>query len=94
MSVRPRVVVAGLGPGGVEYVTTETLDEIERIAHRYLRTSRHPSAHLVPDAVTFDDVYERADTFADVYAEIADRLVAAAIDVRLPPHGVFFATTD
>ena len=75
----PRVVVAGLGPGGVDHVTAETLATIERIPHRYLRTSRHPSAHLVPDAVTFDEIYERADSFADVYAEIADRLVAAAV---------------
>src|SRR6188768_3367081 len=75
MSVRPRIVVAGLGPGGDEHVTAETLSVIERIPHRYLRTSRHPSAHLVPDPVTFDEVYEQADTFADVYAEITDRLV-------------------
>ncbi|HZI45918.1 MAG TPA: nucleoside triphosphate pyrophosphohydrolase [Ilumatobacter sp.] len=76
----PRVVVAGLGPGGVDHVTAETLATIERIPHRYLRTSRHPNAHLVPDAVTFDEIYERADSFADVYAEIADRLVAAAVE--------------
>src|SRR5688572_22335417 len=76
----PRVVVAGLGPGGVDHVTAETLATIARIPHRYLRTSRHPNAHLVPDAVTFDEIYERADSFADVYAEIADRLVAAAVE--------------
>ena len=34
----------------------------------------------MPDAVTFDDVYESADTFDDVYTEIADRLVHAAVD--------------
>jgi tetrapyrrole methylase family protein / MazG family protein len=80
MTGLPRVVVAGLGPGGPEHLTAETLRTVERIRHRYLRTSRHPNAHLVPDAVAFDDVYERADTFADVYAEIADRLVAAAVE--------------
>ena len=74
----PRVVVVGLGPAGAEYVTEHTLHEIDRASHRYLRTGRHPSAHLVPDAITFDDVYEAAETFADVYAEITDRLVAAA----------------
>ena len=31
-------------------------------------------------ATTFDDVYEAADTFADVYAEITERLVAAAAE--------------
>jgi tetrapyrrole methylase family protein / MazG family protein len=75
---RARVVVVGLGPGSDEHVTAETLATIERVPHRFLRTARHPSAHLVPDATSFDDVYEAAGTFADVYAEITERLVAAA----------------
>lgn len=75
---RPSVVVVGLGPGGTDHVTQHTLDVISGIPHRYLRTARHPSASLLPDAVTFDEIYEQADTFADVYAEIADRLVQAA----------------
>ncbi len=74
----PRIIVVGLGPAGPEYVTAQTLSEIARVPNRYLRTGRHPSASLVPAATTFDDVYEDADTFADVYAEITDRLVAAA----------------
>lgn len=72
------MIVVGLGPGGTDHVTQQTLRVIADVPHRYLRTGRHPSAALVPDAVTFDDVYEQADTFADVYAEIADRLVRAA----------------
>jgi tetrapyrrole methylase family protein/MazG family protein len=75
-----RIVVVGLGPGGVNHVTTETLATIERIKHRHLRTSIHPSAHLVPNAVTHDDLYETADTFDDVYIEIANRLTAAATE--------------
>lgn len=77
---RPRIVVAGLGPGGPDHVTTETLAAIERSPHRYLRTSIHPSAPLVADAVSFDDLYESADRFEDVYAEIVERLVAAATE--------------
>jgi tetrapyrrole methylase family protein/MazG family protein len=71
-----------LGPGGPEYVTQQTLDAIASMpaapTHRYLRTTRHPSASLVSNASSFDAVYESADTFADVYSEIIDRLVAAA----------------
>jgi tetrapyrrole methylase family protein/MazG family protein len=74
----PRVVVVGLGPAGPEYVTDHTRAEIQRIEHRFLRTERHPSAELVHAARSFDDVYERADTFADVYAEITEQLVMAA----------------
>ncbi len=74
----PRIVVVGLGPGGHDHVTVETLQVIERIPHRYLRTARHPSADLVPAASTFDGVYESADRFADVYSSIVESLVAAA----------------
>jgi tetrapyrrole methylase family protein / MazG family protein len=75
---RPRITIVGLGPGGPEYVTAQTLDAIAASDHRFLRTTRHPSASLVPDAISFDEIYESADTFADVYAEIVERLVAAA----------------
>lgn len=79
---RPIVTIVGLGPGGAGHVTTETLDAIAATppAQRFVRTHRHPSAHLVAGATSFDDVYEAADTFGDVYAEIAARIVAAAGD--------------
>ena len=74
----PRVIVVGLGPGDPSHVTARTLAEIERVPHRFVRTTRHPSASLVHGATSFDEVYEVADTFDDVYREITDRLVAAA----------------
>jgi tetrapyrrole methylase family protein / MazG family protein len=77
---RSVVTVVGLGPGGREHVTVETLDAIARVPHRYLRTARHPSADLVPAATTFDDLYETADRFADVYAAIVEAVVAAATE--------------
>lgn len=76
----PGVTVVGLGPGGARHVTGEVLDAIAAHEHRYLRTARHPSADLVPGAASFDEVYESAETFADVYAEITERLVAAATE--------------
>jgi tetrapyrrole methylase family protein / MazG family protein len=76
----PLVTVVGLGPGGRDHVTVETLGAIERVPHRYLRTARHPSADLVPGATTFDHLYESADRFADVYAAIVEALVAAAVE--------------
>ena len=63
-----------------DHVTVETLAAIERIPDRFLRTSRHPSASLVARPTTFDDLYDSADTFDDVYVEITDRLIAAAHD--------------
>lgn len=75
-----RVTIVGLGPGGPQYVTQETVEAISKHAHRFIRTARHPSASLVGNATSFDDVYEAADTFADVYAEITERLVASAAE--------------
>jgi tetrapyrrole methylase family protein/MazG family protein len=75
----PRIVVVGLGPGGVGHVTAETIAAIERIPRRHLRTAVHPTAHLVAGAVAHDDLYERADSFDDVYRTIVDRLVDDAV---------------
>ncbi len=77
---QPRVVVAGLGPGSDGHVTDQTRQAITRIAHRYLRTARHPSAHLADTTHSFDELYEHAERFEDVYAEIVERLVAAAVE--------------
>jgi tetrapyrrole methylase family protein / MazG family protein len=78
-----RVVVVGLGPGGADHVTVETIGHIDRVCVRFLRTSVHPSASIVTDrdehgAATFDHLYDRADAFDDVYVQIADALVDAA----------------
>jgi tetrapyrrole methylase family protein/MazG family protein len=76
----PVVTVVGLGPGGRDHVTVETVRAIERIPRRFLRTGRHPSADIVPGADTFDDLYEAAERFEDVYAAIVEALVAAAAE--------------
>lgn len=74
----PRVVVVGLGPAGPDLLTQGTMDAIAAAPHRYVRTSRHPSADVVHDATSFDDVYERYATFDQVYRSIVERLVEAA----------------
>ena len=82
MVEKATITVVGLGPGADDHITVDTLGLIERIGRRHLRTSVHPCAHLVLDAprgaTTHDDLYESSDTFADVYAEIAERLIADA----------------
>ncbi|MFN8022196.1 MAG: nucleoside triphosphate pyrophosphohydrolase [Acidimicrobiales bacterium] len=73
-----RITVVGLGPGDERWVTQQVRDAIASTPVRFVRTSRHPSAPIVDGATSFDDVYERADTFDDVYATIVDLLVDAA----------------
>ena len=74
----PRVIVVGLGPGDPSLVTVATRDILAASARTWLRTARHPSAGLAAGAPSFDEIYERADRFDDVYAEIASRLAAEA----------------
>ena len=77
---RPTVVVIGLGPGGVELLTAQTLDAIATTPVRYLRTTRHPAAVAIAGADSFDAMYEQHDTFGAVYDHIAETLVAAAVE--------------
>jgi tetrapyrrole methylase family protein / MazG family protein len=74
----PRVIVVGLGPAGADLLTAGTIAAIERMPHRFVRTRRHPAASAVPDASDFDDLYETATSFDDVYDAIVEALVAAA----------------
>src|SRR4051812_28371556 len=72
------VVVVGLGPAGPELLTEAAKDAIARVPERYVRTMRHPSASAVSEARSFDEVYERAGSIEEVYAEIVDALAEAA----------------
>ncbi len=76
--MKPTVVVVGLGPAGPELITAQAQGEIDRVAHRFVRTTRHPAASVLADATSFDELYERYDTFEMVYHSIADELCAAA----------------
>jgi tetrapyrrole methylase family protein/MazG family protein len=73
-------VVVGLGPAGAELLTAGTIAMIDAVPHRFLRTRRHPAAAAVAGAADFDEVYEAADSFEEVYAAIVEALVAAAIE--------------
>ena len=75
----PRVVVVGLGPAGPELTNDLTRAAIAATPHRFLRTVQHPASSLLDGATSFDEVYDTADSFDDVYAEIVERLVAAAV---------------
>ncbi len=76
----PVVHIVGLGPGDPRLVTVDTLDTIAATPARWLRTSRHPSAHLVEGARTFDHLYDSLPTFDEVYAQIASAIEAAACE--------------
>ncbi len=81
-----RVVAVGLGPAGVDLMLPSARSTISHMPHRYARTARHPAidelaAHGL-EFETFDDCYDEAERFDDLYRDIAATLVAAAIEHR------------
>ena len=73
-----KVIVAGLGPAGPDLITGAVRDAIEQTSRRFVRTRRHPAAVAVAPAESFDDLYDQASSFEEVYRAIVDRLVAEA----------------
>lgn len=76
----PAVVIVGLGPGPLNAVTLATLEAIDRIEIQFVRTRKHPTSSLLPRATSFDDLYDRLETFDEVYLAITEQVVAAAIE--------------
>ncbi len=76
---RPTITICGLGPGAPDLLTERTAAVLERPDPLFLRTSRHPGAErFASGAVSFDALYDSADSFAAVYEAITDALMTAA----------------
>jgi tetrapyrrole methylase family protein/MazG family protein len=80
-----RITIVGLGPGDLDDLTLGALRALQAAQRVVLRTSRHPCIEplraLLPPAVdvqSCDDLYEQHAEFADVYAAIVARILAAA----------------
>ncbi len=85
MARRPHVVVVGLGPAGTDLVGPGAAELLRDPGRTWLRTSRHPAAADLESIRTFDDAYDSAGTFDEVYSDIVERLVAAAEAVAPEP---------
>ena len=93
-----QLTVAGLGPGSAGLITRETWTRIEAAEHIILRTRIHPTVEVL-DAegisyATYDDFYEEADDFEELYEEIVDDLFARAAEhdvLYLVPGSPFVA---
>ena len=84
MQAGREIVVVGLGPGRWEDVTLEAERALTSASHIVFRTLRHPTVDALrerkPDIQisSFDDLYERASSFATLYPEMVQRLLALA----------------
>lgn len=84
------ITIVGLGPGAPGLLTIEAQQVLQAAGEIYVRTRRHPTVEALPQSATihsFDEVYERANTFDEVYAEIASHVV----ELGKRPQGVVYA---
>jgi len=80
--------VIGLGPGDIRHLTLESYRMMKDAPIVYLRTKKHP---LVKDLIqegisidSFDYLYEKSETFEEVYEQIAHILIEKAqIDQKI-----------
>ncbi len=75
------IVVVGLGPGNPGQITREAWEVLAQAQEVHLRTQVHPSVPYLPQGPryhSFDDLYEAAEDFTQVYEAIVERLVALA----------------
>ncbi|MCJ1908471.1 nucleoside triphosphate pyrophosphohydrolase [Planococcus ruber] len=74
--------VIGLGAGDLDQLPLGVYKKLKNASKLYVRTEDHPVLQeLAEEGMSFnsfDAVYEKHDTFAPVYAEIADTLIALA----------------
>ena len=74
------LIIVGLGPGSMEHLSCGVRDILRNGQKIFFRTARHPVVgELAAQGLTyeaFDRFYEKRETFAQVYQDIADHLLA------------------
>lgn len=84
------ITIVGLGPGDVNLLTLEAWRVLESIPEIYVRTRQHPVVNAFPaslDVYSFDNLYEKAETFEAVYTAIIDKI----LELGRRPAGVVYA---
>jgi tetrapyrrole methylase family protein / MazG family protein len=74
-----QLTVLGLGPGAPHDLTLEAWRILEDADEIWLRTYHHPVVAGFPqglDVHAFDEVYEHAESFAEVYETIVERVLS------------------
>jgi tetrapyrrole methylase family protein/MazG family protein len=79
------ISVVGLGPGDLNALTMGTVDILRRSSKIFLRTIKHPTVKFLENEnikfKTYDNVYEQAKSFDDVYDFIARDLIRVSKEV-------------
>ncbi len=76
------IYVFGLGAGDVKQLPIGVYRKLKRAHPLFLRTKEHPVVKWLTEEgiafTSFDEVYEKHEQFADVYADIVDQLTEQA----------------
>ncbi len=86
----PGITILGLGPGDPELLTRQAWVWINQTPEIYLRTDQHPTVKGFPEGlkvVSFDDLYEKGQSFEEVYAAIVEKV----LELGRRPQGVTYA---
>src|SRR3974377_599146 len=75
---RPTIHVVGLGPGGDDLMTASARAAISPAAVFLVRPTRPPAAASPGPVAIYDELYESAETFEELYERIAGDLVRLA----------------
>ncbi len=84
------ITIIGLGPGDPSLMTCEARELLEKAKEVYLRTERHPTVDSLPHHLqlhSFDHLYEKAETFEEIYEGIAQEI----LHLGKRPEGVLYA---
>lgn len=72
------ITIVGLGPGDAGLITIQAWHLLSAADTVYLRTGRHPAVAGLPTRLnryTFDDIYQSAERFDEVYRRIAEQVL-------------------
>lgn len=79
MNLMNEIIVIGLGAASYEQLPIGVYNQLKNTKKIYVRTMDHPVLEQLQEEgiqfESFDDVYEKYDTFEPVYNEIAERLI-------------------
>jgi len=84
------ITILGLGPGDPRHLTREAGEVLKAASEVWLRTRRHPTVNGLPPHLrlhSFDDLYEEAEDFGQVYGAIANQVLYLGDR----PEGVIYA---
>ncbi len=92
-----QIYILGFGCAGRSEVTLGTIDTLKNSDKVYVRTMQHPAAVILDEFnipyVDFDNIYDKSETFDDVYEKIAHTVISSPEDVvsYIVPGSAVFA---